>query len=216
MDPKIWGPYGWKMIHSYSRLSVSMEDYTRWLITTSKILPCRKCRRNFKRHIQSQICKEARSNEYLSICLHKAVSDSLDKSQREYTIHDLPGVTRENLFQPEFWSTLYINTTLGKDRVIREWLRETERILRKGKREEEADLVHSLLETPLFVKKADYARKRDLRNRIREFQMRARIRVSYEFGKSSTSRATRKRARIPSRKDPSGSESRASRKRKYT
>jgi hypothetical protein len=164
----------------------------------------------------------------LSICLHNTVSSTLGKvstddysQMREYTIDDLPELTRENLFQPEFWSTMYLNTTIGKDKVLREWVKETIRILKKGKRIEEAELVSRLSSGDfgcfLPNKVQDFARKRYLRNTIQSFQKEAGIRTlsrDQEFsrlGKSLRSRATRKRVRILSRKDPSGKTRRASR-----
>jgi hypothetical protein len=224
MDPKKWGTYGWKMIHTYSRLNVDLGEYTRWLQATSKILPCRKCRQNFKKHIRSQICKPAKSPEYLSICLHNAVSSTIGKdmpSAHEYTIQDLPELTRENLFQPEFWSTMYLNTTIGKNKVLCEWVKQTERILRKGNRTEEADRILDLIygkygEFPP-TKKQDLARRRQLRTTIQRFLKNVSVRVltpSQEYsrlGKSVRPRATRKRARISLRKDPSGRTRRVSR-----
>lgn len=223
MDPSKWGPYGWKMIHTYSRLNISLRDYTKWLKTTSKILPCRKCRHNFKRHIRSHICKPAKSSEYLSLCLHNAVSTTLGKApyHREHTINDLPGVNRENIFQPEFWSTLYLNTTIGKDNVIREWVRTSECVLRKGGMTEEANGLSKLLngEYGEFLpnKKRDLTRKRHLRKTIHTFLKDMKVRTldrSQELsrlGKSFKPRATRKRVRMLSRKEPSGKTRKASR-----
>lgn len=224
MDPLKWGSYGWKMIHTYSRLNISLRDYTKWLKATSKILPCRKCRQNFKRHIQSHICKPAKSTEYLSICLHNAVSTTLDKgpeNRGEYTIEDLPGVNRENIFQPEFWSTMYLNTTIGKDKVLREWVKISERVLRRSGMGEEADGLRKLLDGYygdfLPKKSQDLTRKRHLRKTIHSFLKDMGVRVldrSQELsrlGKSFTPRATRKRVRILSRKEPSGKTRKASR-----
>lgn len=223
MDPLRWGPYGWKMIHTYSRINISLRDYIKWLKATSKILPCRKCRHNFKRHIASQICKPAKSPEYLSVCLHNAVSTTLGKApehSREYTTNDLPGVNRENLFQPEFWSTMYLNTTLRKDKVLREWVRVTERVLRKGGLNEEADGLQKLLNGVygefLPAKKQDLTRKRYLRETIHSFLRSMGVRTltraqeRSRLGKSFKPRATRKRARMLSRKDPSGKTRKAS------
>lgn len=225
MDPNKWGSYGWKMIHTYSRLPVDLGDYIRWLKATSKILPCRKCRQNFKKHIESHICKPAKSTEYLSICLHNAVSNTLDRSyddktkqSYEYKIDDLPEISRENLFQPEFWSTIYLNTTIGKDKVIQNWLKETRRILRKGKMVDEAVFVDNLLKSEYLPKtKQDKSRRVYLRKVIQDFQKDMNVRrLSYSqelsrLGKSLRPRATRKRVRILSRKEPSGRTRRLSR-----
>ncbi len=224
MDPSKWGPYGWKMIHTFSQLNISLGDFTKWLKATSKILPCRKCRQNFKKHIRSQICKPAKSSEYLSICLHNAVSTTLGKppvNTKKYTIDQLPGVTRENLLQPEFWSTFYLNTTRNKQKVIREWVRVSERVLRKTGKLEEASALKRLLNREygefLPNKKQDLTRRRHLRKTIHSFLQSLGIRTltrsqeSARLGKSLTPRATRKRVRILSRKDPSGRTRKASR-----
>ena len=222
MDPSKWGPYGWKMIHTYSRLNISLRDYTKWLKTTSKILPCRKCRQNFKKHIQSQICKPAKSSEYLSVCLHNAVSMTIKGAEFDnHKIDNLPGVNRENLFQPEFWSTLYLNTTIGKDKVLREWVRVTECMLRKSGMIKEADGLLNLINHKygdfLPNKKRDLTRKKHLRKTIHNFLRDMGVRTlnhSQELsrlGKSFKPRATRKRVRILSRKDPSGKTRKASR-----
>lgn len=212
------------MIHTYSRLNISLREYIKWLKATSKILPCRKCRQNFKRHIESQICRPAKSTEYLSICLHNAVSTTLGKvsdNRNEYTIEKLPGVNRENLFQPEFWSTMYLNTTKKKDKVLREWVKISERVLRKGGMVEEADGMMRLLGGYygdfLPNKKRDLTRKRYLRKTIQGFLKDMGTRVldhSQELsrlGKSFKPRATRKRVRILSRNEPSGKTRKASR-----
>ena len=224
MDPSKWGPYGWKMIHTYSRLNISLREYTKWLKATSKILPCRKCRENFKRHIHSQICKPAKSSEYLSVCLHNAVSTTIKKASdksTKYKIDELPGVNRENIFQPEFWSTIYLNTTLGKNKVLREWVRETEYILRRSGMIKEADGLMNLIDGKygdfLPEKKQDLTRKRHIRKVIHNFFKDMGVRTlnrSQELsrlGKSFKPRATRKRVRILSRKDPSGKTRKVSR-----
>lgn len=53
MDPDIWGPYGWHILH---RMAYQINDVTkaqRFYVSLQYILPCRKCQKNFKQHIQA-------------------------------------------------------------------------------------------------------------------------------------------------------------------
>lgn len=220
MDPALWGPYGWKMIHAFSKIPVSFEEYTQWLKATARILPCRKCRNNFKRHIRSHKCDNAKSNEYLSICLHNAVSEEIKGSQSNTSIDDLPKPTLQNLFPSEFLSTFYLNTTLGKDSVILKWLSLTEILILKNGYEKEADYMRDLwwgISENVFTKDTDLTRKRAMKTEIQKFQLRMGLKKltlkdeTYLLGKSSKPSATRKRARKLARKEPSGRTRRASR-----
>lgn len=220
MDPALWGPYGWKMIHAFSKMSISLKEYTQWLNATARILPCRKCRNNFKRHIRSHKCDTAKSNEYLSICLHNAVSEEIKGKQTNISIDDLPKPTLKNLFPSEFLSTFYLNTTLDKDAVILNWLSLTEVIILKNGYDKEADYMRDLwwgISENVFTKDTDSLRKKAMKTEIQKFQSRIGIKKlsvsteNYLLGKSSKPSATRKRARKLSRKEPSGRTRRASR-----
>lgn len=222
MDPSLWGSYGWKMIHSYSRLPVPLKEYIRWLKATSYILPCRMCRNNFKRHIRNHKCDEAKSNEYFSVCLHNAVNEMKGKKIYTKACDTLPKPSIKNLFQPEFWSTLYLNTTIDKEGVIREWWKATEYILTLAKKHKEAASVRELRVGAfgdIFTKKQDDCRRLELKKAINAFLRYNNVtpisntHASVRLGKSLKPRATRKRARKLSRILPSGKTRRASRKR---
>ena len=217
MDPDKWGSYGWRMIHAYSMLDITKEQYKKWLMATSRVLPCRKCRKNFRKHLSSTTCDYAKTPLELSICLHDNVRKDQHKNiMRDFTV---PKPISKNLFQTEFWSTLYLNTTLGKDFAIKEWLKETAKILHSSGKHTDSQLVRGILKGkygPFLTKIQDSARKRELKNVIQKFQTTVGLETLTHtqelsrLGKSSLPRATRKRRRIPKRSSPSGKTRKAS------
>ena len=125
--------------------------------------PCRKCRRNFKRHINNHKCDNAKSNQYFSICLHNEVNKDKNKPQFTQACETLPNSSIVNLFQSEFWSTFYLNTTIDKEGVIRKWMGETERVLRLSNRLMEANAIGEyILSGEIFTSKNDSKRKREI------------------------------------------------------
>lgn len=151
MDPDDWGPYGWKMIHAYSRLPVTLGAYRSWLEATVGVLPCRKCRKNFRRHLGGTTCRHPSTPAELSICLHEEVSRDLGKTNPNarpgvWKPKDLPPATTENLLQPMFWMTLAANTMEQKNGVIERWLDATAEILETGKKVDVARGVREFLE----------------------------------------------------------------------
>lgn len=217
MDPNKWGSYGWRMIHAYSMLDISKTDYHKWLMATSRVLPCRRCRNNFRRHLSSTTCDHSRTPLELSVCLHDNVrKDQHKKIVKGYTI---PAPTTQNLFQTEFWSTIYLNTSLGKDFAIKEWLKHTARLLKLAGKHKESSLVRGILKGDygdILTKTQDSARKQELKLAIQKFQITigvptlTRTQELSRLGKSSRPRATRKRRRISKRNSPSGKTRKAS------
>lgn len=179
MDPDDWGPYGWKMIHAFSRLPVTLGAYRSWLEATVGVLPCRKCRKNFKRHLQGTACKHPDTPATLSICLHEEVSRDLGKTSPNarpgvWKPADLPAPTRGNLIQPMFWMTLAANTMERKNGVIEQWLEATVEILEKGSQEELGRKVKEfqgdlLKEGGALTLHQNSARRRRMAEQLREF-----------------------------------------------
>jgi hypothetical protein len=52
MDPNIWGPSGWIILHRLSFLFDNSEDAKKFYKTLEYILPCSTCRFNYKSHIE--------------------------------------------------------------------------------------------------------------------------------------------------------------------
>lgn len=220
MDPDDWGPYGWKMIHAYSRLPVTLGAYRSWLEATVGVLPCRKCRKNFRRHLGGTTCKHPDTPAELSICLHEEVSRDLGKTNPNalpgvWKPKDLPAPTKDNLLQPMFWMTLAANTMERKNGVIERWLDATAEILEKGGMNELS------LEVKGFLKKissvnvtADFggaltlhqnaARRRRMAEQLREFlgvnaPTQTDIRAKFDKVPPWRRRATRKREQADKR-----------------
>jgi hypothetical protein len=173
MDPDKWGPYGWKMIHAVSHISgLSISQYRKWLIATSAILPCRKCRKNFKRHLNSGRCDHARSSSMLSICLHSEVSADLGKtSNKKYNESDLPTPSIQNILQPSFWLSVANNKTLRKKGALSTWFKETETILSIAKHTKAVDSIIQLqkgLYGPILKHTTEAIRQRHLIKAVRK------------------------------------------------
>ena len=228
MNPDYWGPYGWKMIHSFSRLPVNVDEYRTWLKSVVGILPCRKCRRNFRRHLHSSNCQGPKTPEALGICLHDAVNKENKRLLwgEKHSQSELPPATNKNLFEPTFWMTMSLNTTLRKNSPIFEFLLETEKILKVAKKDKEAELVKKLRMgeyCPILEHEQDCTRKRYLESGIRQMMKelgndvptrRALVKELHVRGDRLS--ATRKRARTLIRNSPSGSSRKSSMTRKIT
>jgi len=56
MDPKVWGPSAWSMLHFFASHSIQTEQkqaLCKIIQSLPRVLPCAKCRYNFKDHIRS-------------------------------------------------------------------------------------------------------------------------------------------------------------------
>lgn len=206
MDPDKWGPYGWKMIHSVSRIpGISMGMYRKWLQSTAAILPCRKCRRNFRRHIRSGRCDYAHSPPELGICLHrevtKDVSNKISPSATSYTEEDLPKPTVENILEPTFWLTVANNKTLRKTVPLRRWFRDTEEILNAASSDMYDDATQALHDLrvgvfgPVLKHSTESARQRHLVSAMRKMLITAGITKLPTQGSISRMRSTTSRSR---------------------
>jgi len=226
MNPDYWGPYGWKMIHSFSRLPVNVDEYRGWLKSVVGVLPCRKCRRNFRRHLHSSNCQGPKTPEGLGICLHDAVNKENNRPLwgDYHTQSELPEASNKNLFEPTFWMTMSLNTTLRKNTPISDFLFETERILTIAKKDREAELVKKLRlgeYCPFLEHTQDCARKKYLEEGIRlmmkdlgnDVPTRASL-IRQLHVRGDRLSATKKRAKTVIRNSPSGSRRRSSMTRK--
>jgi len=56
LNPKVWGPHGWFFMHSItlaypdSPTKEDKENIINFFNSVGKVLPCHKCRKNFKKH----------------------------------------------------------------------------------------------------------------------------------------------------------------------
>lgn len=53
MDPKVWGPHAWALIHAVARRSPSPEHFKAALQAVAACLPCQSCRRHFSALLRS-------------------------------------------------------------------------------------------------------------------------------------------------------------------
>lgn len=51
VDPAIWGPGGWHMLHRMSFRFDSASSAHDFYMTFKRLLPCEKCRQNFAKHV---------------------------------------------------------------------------------------------------------------------------------------------------------------------
>ena len=233
MNPSQWGPYGWRMIHAFSRLPVSLGAYRSWLEATVGVLPCRKCRKNFQRHLDGVACKSPKTPAELSIFLHEEVSKDLGKRGKDaqpgvWKPTDLPEPNPCNLIQPFFWMTLASNTLERKNTAIERWLQETAGLLEKTPHEslgkQILDFKGSLMAPGgALALMRNLDRRRRMAEQIRGFleslklhaPSQAELRRKFDkIPPSSTSaacrsRATRKRTRADKRTSRSSIKSRA-------
>lgn len=168
--------------------------------------------------MREDTCDNSKSPEYLSICLHDVVNAEHSKSTGVVTISDLPSFSKHRMFEPYFLATLYLNTTIGKDRVIAGWFRETERILRLGK---EIELADTLAQMPAFVftRQRDFERKWEMKDWLDRLLEHIGVKIppmeelEAQLGRSLRPSATRKRRSQEKRSGDSGKSRKARRNR---
>lgn len=191
MDPDRWGPYGWKVIHSVSNIpSLTLESYKAWLESMSKILPCRKCRKNFKKHLSSDKCDGALTPPELGICLHDEVTKDVKKTHtKKYKVSDLPPASIQNIYDPVFWISVGMNKTVRKTVALRNWFRETERLLNEAPGsyyDIAADSIRDLQKgvyAPILSHTQEAARTRHLTSAIRKMLKMAGVREVPSHGR---------------------------------
>lgn len=213
------------MIHAVSRIpGMRLHTFRNWLWSTAAILPCRKCRSNFRRHIRSKKCDHATTPPMLGICLHREVSLDLKKrTSKTYTAQDLPSPSVANIFQPTFWLAVSSNKTRRKTGPIHKWLKETETLLKSvpGKTYDNAIASLSKLRSgafgPILVHTREHTRQTHLRSAV--LKMLREMKISNIPGQGSISRirvvtsrshrASTKRRHTENRKSRSGTRRRS-------
>ena len=186
-----------------------MERYRKWLQSTAAILPCRKCRKNFRKHIRSGRCDYARSPPELGICLHREVTkdvrNKISSSAKSYTEEDLPKPTVENILEPTFWLIVANNKTLRKTAPLRRWFRDTEDILNAAP-DDMYDVAAQALRDlrmgefgPVLKHSTESARQRHLVGAIRKMLVAAGITNLPTHGRISQMRSTTVRSDRASR-----------------
>ena len=94
LQPNIWGPHGWKFIH-YVSLGYpdnpTIDDknlYKNFYYSLQDILPCEKCRINYKKNImENPIDPHLENKDSLVkwvIDIHNKVNEELNKPKHEY------------------------------------------------------------------------------------------------------------------------------------
>lgn len=90
ISPKYWGPCGWAMIHyialGYPKhpTNAHKQQYTAFFETLGNVLPCLKCRNNFRRHLThappTAALAEGKDALFAwTVRLHNIVNGELDK-----------------------------------------------------------------------------------------------------------------------------------------
>ena len=95
MKPEIWGPHSWKFLH-YMTISYpecpsdeDKQNMSEFINAFQKIIPCYKCRTNFKKHIQEQplndsVLKSKKDFVYWMIDVHNSVNKLNNKPIMSY------------------------------------------------------------------------------------------------------------------------------------
>jgi len=91
-DPKVWGPYLWNVLHALTFKYEPSKDRTSYkrLFTYHlfNMLPCKPCRQNFRRHIESYPIK-LDTRESLSrwlVKIHNIINATLEKKKIKYEV----------------------------------------------------------------------------------------------------------------------------------
>ena len=80
INPTVWGPAGWHILHRMSFEFVTVEDAHRFIMSLTHILPCQKCRLNLKIHIDKlPIPHDVKDIPLWMWQLHNRVTHSIGK-----------------------------------------------------------------------------------------------------------------------------------------
>lgn len=96
MDPEMWGPHGWTFLHNitlaYSKNPTESNKINihKFMINTGHVLPCYKCRINFKNHLKkyplsSQVLSSRKNLVEWLIDIHNCVNINNSKKVLSYT-----------------------------------------------------------------------------------------------------------------------------------
>jgi hypothetical protein len=95
LNPIIWGPHAWIFLHSvtlsYSNCPTNNEkqNMKKFMNSVGKILPCEKCRNNFKKHIlkhelNNNVLNSKKSLVKWMLNMHNEVNHSTGKEKITY------------------------------------------------------------------------------------------------------------------------------------
>lgn len=96
MDTKFWGPGGWKLLHTISfgvpeKATIKeIEKYRKFYEMIQYILPCEKCRNNYKEHIKEFPIKTITTKETCKRWLyniHNSATNSIRQEERTLGIN---------------------------------------------------------------------------------------------------------------------------------
>lgn len=85
MDPRIWGPKFWTLLHIIMVKPIAPQSvYKRFFTYLQYLLPCGKCRKNYRYHLSQLPFPENQSqNAKWLIKIHNLVNKSLNKPQMQ-------------------------------------------------------------------------------------------------------------------------------------
>jgi len=117
IDPKYWGPYGWKFLHTLTLYYPDIpsnddkKNIVNFLHTLSYVLPCETCRHEFKKLLKKYPPEEYNTNKTILIRwlynIHNKVNKRLEHKpyvfiSNEKLQHDL----RIDINKPETWGSV--------------------------------------------------------------------------------------------------------------
>ena len=154
IDPTIWGPYLWKFMH-YLTLAYpdkptedDKNNLFNFFDSVKEIIPCEKCRYNFKKHLDLSPLTEEILEDNVEVVkwlynIHNNVNKSLDK----------PNLSYED-FIKEYTITSSYTSILNKNNTPDKTLEDIKIELRKELREEiKEELKQELIKDEKIVNK---------------------------------------------------------------
>lgn len=95
MKPDIWGPHAWIFLHSialdYPETPTELEkmNMKNFINSMGEVLPCKKCRLNFKKHLQTYPLTESIFNNKQNLIkwfidIHNSVNEMTFKNKLSY------------------------------------------------------------------------------------------------------------------------------------
>ncbi len=85
-NPKLWGPYCWYLFHvvSYSFDSTKDKIYSKFYSSLGLILPCKKCKYHYQKHIKKIPPPTTSKNNLASWCVDVHNRTNKYKEKKEY------------------------------------------------------------------------------------------------------------------------------------
>jgi hypothetical protein len=102
INPEVWGPSVWKLIHRMSFAIKSLKDFAIFIKSLETILPCNKCRINLSKHLAHLNMPQQVSHiPEWTYQLHQRVNKDLDK-HTNITFNDVKGGLSKNFDKLEW------------------------------------------------------------------------------------------------------------------